>query len=142
MVELHPNSLWLGNMFDARDPSALFENEIQAVVDLAYEEKPAQLPRQLIYCRYPLIDGGGNDESVLLHAIQCVLGFLNSETKMLVACSAGMSRSPTVAAFALAAFLKTKPTEVIEKVSQLKGLEINGELWNNVDKVFPRLRHW
>lgn len=141
MIEIPPSSLWLGNMIDARDPVALFDSEIKAVVDLAYEEKPAQLPRQLIYCRYPLIDGGGNDESILVHAMQCVLSFLKSETKVLVACSAGMSRSPTIAAFALSAFLKVDPQEVVEKIGQSKGLEINGALWYDASQACSRLGH-
>ena len=61
MHEIHPDLLWLGHALDVREPRPLFDAGITAVVDVAFEEPPAQLPRQLIYCRFPLSDGGGND---------------------------------------------------------------------------------
>ena len=33
---------------------------IEALVDLGLNERPVQLTRELIYCRFPLNDGGGN----------------------------------------------------------------------------------
>lgn len=52
--------LWLGNPSDTANPQALFDAEIQAVVELADNEPPAILPRGLIRCRFPLSDGGDN----------------------------------------------------------------------------------
>lgn len=57
--------LWLGNARDARDYARLFELEIQAVVDLAMEERPEPPPRELIWLRFPLVDGGGNSPVLL-----------------------------------------------------------------------------
>lgn len=139
MHEIHQNLLWLGHAFDIREPQALFDAGIRAVVDVAYEEPPAQLPRQLIYCRFPLNDGGGNDDSVLLLAVQTLVQLLESGTPSIVACSAGMSRSPTIAAFALAAFLSEEPYEVVSRIGDIKSLEVNPELWSDVAKVFPRV---
>lgn len=140
MHEIHPGRLWLGHALDARDPRSLFEAGIAAVVDVAYEEPPAQLPRKLIYCRFPLNDGGGNDPTLLLQTVQTLVDFLTSQTKTIVACSAGMSRSPTIAAFALAAHLSQQPEDVIARIADQKSLEIKGALWNDVSSVFPRLR--
>ena len=61
MYEVLPERLWIGNALDARNPRSLFDAGIAAVVDLAYEEEPAVLPRRMVYCRFPLIDGEGND---------------------------------------------------------------------------------
>ena len=58
------------------------------------------LLRQLIHIRFPLNDAGGNDPAVLLLTVQTLGDLQNSETRTLVACSAGMSRSPIIAAFA------------------------------------------
>lgn len=140
MHEIHPKLLWLGHAFDLRQPRALFDAEIAAVVDVAYEEPPAQLPRQLIYCRFPLNDGGGNAPSVLLQAVQTLVDILDSGTRTIVACSAGMSRSPTIAAFALAAHLGQQPVDVITRIAEIKSLELNGMLWNDVASVFSRVR--
>ena len=65
MHEIHSNLLWLGHALDIREPRSLFDVGVEAVVDVAYEEPPAQLPRQLIYCRFPINDGGGNEPSTL-----------------------------------------------------------------------------
>ena len=95
MLELHPNLLWIGQALDAREPRSLFDAEIMAVVDVAYEELPAQLPRQLIYLRYPINDGGGNDLRILQTILKSTVDLLSLGIPTLIACSAGMSRSPT-----------------------------------------------
>ena len=140
MHEVHPNQLWLGHALDIREPRALFDVGIRAVVDVAIEEPPAALPRELIYCRFPIHDGGGNDPSVLLQAVQCTVDLLASATPTIVACSLGMSRSPTIAAFALATHLGRSPNEVILGIGEERALEVKGSLWNDVAGVFPRIR--
>jgi protein-tyrosine phosphatase len=140
MHQIQPNLLWVGHAFDVREPRPLFEAEIAAVVDVAFEEQPAQLPRQLIYCRFPLNDGGGNDASVLLQTVQTIVDLIGCGTRTMVACSAGMSRSPTLAAFALAAHLNQTPEDVISRIADVKSLEVNGTLWNDVANIFSRVR--
>ena len=58
MHEIHPNQVRLGHALDIREPRALFDVGIRAVVDVAIEEPPVALPRELIYCRFPIHDGG------------------------------------------------------------------------------------
>ena len=140
MHQIQPNLLWVGHAFDVREPRPLFEAEIAAVVDVAFEEPPAQLPRQLIYCRFPLNDGGGNDASVLLQTVQTIVDLIGCGTRTMVACSAGMSRSPTLAAFALAAHLNQTPEDVISRIADVKSLEVNGTLWTDVANIFSRIR--
>ncbi len=96
--------LWLGHAGDGRDARAIFDAGIVAVVDLAAEEPPAGLPRGLVYCRFPLTDGPGNPAWLLAAAVDCVANFVAAGVPTLVACSAGMSRTPAVAAAALARF--------------------------------------
>lgn len=140
MREIHPNLLWIGHALDIRRPRGLFDAGIAAVVDVAYEESPAQLPRELIYCRFPLVDGGGNDAAMLLQAVQCTVDLLAAGTRTIVACSAGMSRSPTIAAIALAAHLDQSPDDVIVRVAASGALEVKGALWNDVAAVFSKVR--
>ena len=94
--------LWLGNARDARTLVPLLDLEIQAVVDLAIEERPAELTREMIYFRIPLLDGAGNSTAQLKLAVDAVTRLLRQEIKLLVSCSAGLSRSPAIAAAALA----------------------------------------
>lgn len=139
MHEIHPDLLWLGHALDIREPRVLFDTQISAVIDVALEEAPAQLPREFIYCRFPLNDGGGNDAAILRQAIQTSTDLLNSGTRTIVACSAGMSRSPTIAAFALAAYLSQDPQETISRIAKIKTLELNPVLWK--DAAFASLSY-
>jgi protein-tyrosine phosphatase len=100
--EVIPKLLWIGNAIDARDVSRVLDHGITAVVDLAIEEPPIQYPRDVAYCRFPLIDGAGNKPVVLRAAIETVAMFIASEMLTLVACGAGMSRSPAIVAAAMA----------------------------------------
>lgn len=139
MIEVASGQLWIGNALDAREPRPLFEYGISAVVDLAYEEVPAQLPRPLIYCRFPLLDGEGNDPAVVKIALQTVSGLVRSSVPTLVACSAGMSRSPTVAAFALAHVSDTSPEQIIQHIGTLRTLDVKPVLWTDIQREFHRL---
>jgi hypothetical protein len=46
-------TLWLGHVGDLVDRRTIIETGILAVIDLALEESPAVLPRDLAYCRFP-----------------------------------------------------------------------------------------
>ncbi len=128
-----PGLLWTGNARDARDPHTLFDSGIAAVVDLAYEESPAELPRQFVYCRFPLFDGAGNDLQLLRMAVDTVVNLLATQTSTLVACSAGMSRSPTIAAIALSVHQSEPPEQTLESLAELNNThDVSVALWNDV----------
>ena len=69
----------------------LLRTGIAAVVNLAAEEPSPALPRVMIYCRLPIMDGEQDDGSVLDLAIQTVVSLLRKQIPTLVHCSAGMS---------------------------------------------------
>jgi protein-tyrosine phosphatase len=91
-------SLWLGHAGDLRDPRAVLDAGIEAVVELADSEPLAVLPRELVRCRFPLSDGGDNPAWLLRLAAESVAALLRAGVPTLVCCSAGMSRSVCVAA--------------------------------------------
>jgi protein-tyrosine phosphatase len=97
----HHDLLFIGDAINARDLRQLYDHNISAVVDLAANESPAQLGRDIIYCRFPLHDDGSNSPELLFAAIDCLRSLLLNRFSTLVACSAGMSRSPVVASAAL-----------------------------------------
>ncbi|MFT4559735.1 MAG: hypothetical protein ACI92S_005128 [Planctomycetaceae bacterium] len=140
MREIQSELLWTGNARDARDVRGLFDGGIAAVIDLAYEELPAQLPRQLVYCRFPIVDGPGNDPSLLRVALLTTVELLNSGTPAIVACSAGISRSPTIAICALAVHLDQPPETVLAAVNEKSSLELHGDLWTDVCGIVAELR--
>lgn len=94
-------TLWIGHAGDARDLSALNDRGIRAVVDLAREEPPPALSRDLVILRIPLVDGPGNPRWLLDLAVDGVARLLRQDVSTLVACRGGMSRSPAIAAGAL-----------------------------------------
>ena len=138
MIEVHPPLLWIGHAFDRQGHRALFDAGIDAVVDVAWEERPATLPREMLYCRVPLLDGGGNDSTRLQLAVSLVVQLLRAETKLLVACSAGMSRSPTIAAFALSVWLGETPEASLQRIAHHKAFDIKAELWRDLTAAISR----
>jgi hypothetical protein len=95
--------LWIGNARDARDIRAVLDAGIEAVVDLGMEELPVRPTRELVYLRFPWIDGGGNSGWMLRAAVAALVELVQAQVPTLVACGAGMSRSPCLAAAAVAA---------------------------------------
>jgi hypothetical protein len=102
MRQIDGYPLWIGNARDARDVKAILDAGIEAVVDLAAEEPAATLSRELIYLRFPMIDGAGNPEWLLRTAFRAVHEFVQVGVPTLVACGAGMSRSPALVAVVVA----------------------------------------
>jgi protein-tyrosine phosphatase len=140
MRDIHQDLLWIGNAVDIRTPEKLFDVGISAVVDVAYEELPAQLPRGLIYCRFPINDGGGNDPAVLRQAVQTIYDLIAAGTRTIVACSVGMSRSPAIAVAALSVYLAEAPVDIILRLRESAPLDVSGQLWSDVVGILPGVR--
>lgn len=102
MREVLANRLWIGNAHDIRPWQVDAEGRVEAIVDLAADEPIAQVPRDMVYVRLPLTDGEANPPGRVRLAIATVAGLLADDLGTLVCCSAGMSRSPAIAAAAIA----------------------------------------
>ncbi len=125
--------LWIGTARDARDLRGIHEAGIEAVVDLAMDEPPVQLTRELLYLRFPLVDGGGNPEWLLRLAVEAVSGLLKAGVPTLVACSAGASRSPAIAAMALARWKGISPTGGLKLIGTG---DVSVTLWGELSVLF------
>lgn len=102
MRQVAGRQLWIGNPGDTRDVRMLLDAGIAAVVELADNEPLAELPRDLVRCRFPLSDGGDNPVWLLRLASDSVASFLRADVPVLVCCSGGMNRSICVAAAGVA----------------------------------------
>src|ERR1700730_9417526 len=111
MHQIAPYALWIGHAGDGRDYRRVIDTGIQAIVQLAVEEPPLQPPRDLIYCRFPLVDGSGNPGELLAVSLRTVVGFLEEGVPTLLCCGAGMSRSPAMAAMSIAVFSQRTPQQ-------------------------------
>ena len=135
MREVVPERLWIGNTIDARDVTRVLGHGITAIVDLAIEELPIQFPRDVVYCRFPLIDGAGNQPAVLRAAIETVASFITSGTATLVACSAGMSRSPAIVAAAMATTERITLADALGKLAAGQPHDVSPSLLAGISKV-------
>jgi protein-tyrosine phosphatase len=127
--------LWLGHSGDVRDPNALLEAGITAVVCVVATETPLALPRELVYCRFPLVDGAGNPDWLLRAAVETVACLLRSGTPTLVHCSAGMSRSPAVGGAALALASGCSFAEGLIAVTQSGATDVSPGLWEAIQEA-------
>ncbi len=135
MHNVIPNLLWTGHAGDARDGRAIVEAEIKAVVDLAYEEPPSLLPRDVVYCRFPLIDGAGNDPWILGMAVETVIKLIDAGIPTLVSCSNGMSRSPSITAAALSVHRGQSPHDCLVTLAQSRSHDVSLPFWEDVVKA-------
>jgi protein-tyrosine phosphatase len=133
--EIYSAHLFLGNAMDARDLRLLYDYRIRAVVDLAVDEPPAQLSRDMIYCRFPLNDGGGNANEIVDAAIRSIITLVDNHIRTLVACSAGMSRSLAVAAAAMAMHTGKTPDACLTSIAASGPHDVSPILWSHVKAV-------
>lgn len=127
--------LWLGNAGDAREPRALYDMGIRAVIDLALNEPPAQLPREISYCRFPLVDGAGNPAWLLRGAIDWLATLLRQRVPTLVYCGAGLSRSPAIAAAAIARLEGCQLREGLERATAGVPADVSTALWEHLEEM-------
>jgi hypothetical protein len=132
MRQIVPYSMWLGHAGDARDLRRVLSAGIAALVDLALNEPPVVVTRDLVYCRFPLIDGAGNPAWLLRAALEVMAGFLRRRTPQLICCSNGMSRSPALAAGALALAEGKSLRDCLASVARFGPADVSPSLWNDV----------
>jgi hypothetical protein len=124
--------LWLGHAGDCRDTAKVLDTGIRAVVQLAIEEPPVQFPREIVFVRVPLHDGSENPTTDLQLAVNTVQFLLASGIPTLLCCSAGMSRSPAIAACALAMNNHKSLSEGLAEIQTRVGTDISPMLWRDL----------
>jgi hypothetical protein len=132
MRQAEPYLLWLGHAGSARDVAGIHTAGIQAVVQLAIEEPPAIFPRELLSFRIPLNDGSGNSAPCLRLAVELVASLMASRIPTLVCCGAGMSRSPSITACAIARLENRDPIACLESLSGRAKTDVSPILWHEL----------
>jgi predicted protein tyrosine phosphatase len=138
MREILPGVLWIGNASDGRTPERLLEAGIGAVLSLAAEELTPALPRSMIQCHFPIQDGEQEDDAVLHAALQTLVALLRSRIPTLVYCGVGMSRSPALAAAALAIVQGGSPELWLRRIVEGHPHDVSPRLWQAVRRALDR----
>lgn len=128
--------LWIGTARDARAIQEVLAAGIEAVVDLAMLCEPVRPPRELVYLRFPLVDGGGNPPWLLCAAVHAVEGLVRLGVPTLVACDGGMSRSVVFAAAALWSFtLDPSADHTLRRVTEGGPADVHPVLWDEMKRA-------
>jgi protein-tyrosine phosphatase len=140
MHQIMPHPLWVGHAGSGLDFQPIFDAGIEALIQLAAEEPPSLPPREVICCRIPLVDGGGNREQVLRLAIGTVASLLRLRLPTLVYCGAGLSRAPAIAAAALSLVQGMPPALCLERIAEHHHTDVSTALWHDIMTLLPSLQ--
>jgi hypothetical protein len=138
MQKIATGTIWMGRVDEVRDLVGLLDRGIVAVIDLAGDERPIDLVRELVYCRFPLLDGAGNEPWLLLLAARTIAELIDAGAPTLVCCGAGMSRTPALVAAALAISTGRPPEECLAGVAASRPSDISPGLWTDLVRSLDR----
>lgn len=130
------DALWIGTARDARDIQAVLGAGIEAIVDLAAEEPPAHPTRELVYLRFPLHDDDSNPRRLLRMATWAVEELVGNGVPTLVACSAGMSRSPATVAVVVGQFKGVPAEDVLSELRAGGPLDVSPGFWRALQPAY------
>jgi len=130
-----PDRLWIGNCADGRNVDGLLSLGIEAVIDLAAEERPALLPRDFFYFRIPLVDGGDNEDEKIRLAVETTRLSFKAALRTLICCSAGLSRSPLIAAAIVSCDKGDSIETLLQQIGQLGPLDPSSQLLSHLKRI-------
>lgn len=135
MRQVVSHFLWIGHAGDGRDYRKVIAANVRAVMQVAAEEAPLQPPRDLIVCRFPIVDGSGNNTKVLDLAITTLAHFLERRMPTFICCGGGLSRAPAIAAAALSVLHREPPEECLRRITEHHPADVVPGLWEEVVSV-------
>ena len=135
MYEVVPAKVWLGHAGDLRDPAVLERCGIKALIHVALEELLPALGRELLYCHFPLVDGAGSPRHLVAVCLDTTATFVRAGIPTLVCCSAGMSRSPSIVAGALAMVDGGDPNASLKRVISNHPHDVSPAFWDIVVNI-------
>ncbi|WP_253739218.1 dual specificity protein phosphatase family protein [Halohasta salina] len=111
-------SLFVGTIEDAGTGPLLENHGTETVVSLTHSPPDTGFPESVSVKQVPLTDGPQNDRAQFNEAVDVLVSALESGETVLVHCSRGASRSPSVAATALAITQDIGIKEAFEQVAE------------------------
>jgi len=129
MHEIIPNTLWIGHAGDLSKPAALELAGVKAVIQVALAEQMPALSRDMLLAHFPIVDGAGNPRGIIAAALETTAALIRHAVPTLVCCSGGMSRSPCIAAGALAMTKGVDPNEALQRIIRDQPHDVSSGLW-------------
>ncbi len=77
--------------------------------------------------------------AIIETAIRCVVSVIEHDIKTLVACGAGMSRSPAIAAAAMAIVAQRPPDNCLNEITTNAPHDVSPILWTRVKQVYNQI---
>jgi len=105
--------IYVGTESNAGDESLLRKHGVDTVISLTHSNPDT---RNLTRLDVPMIDGPQNDSEVFAEAVSKVVEHRESGRTVLIHCSAGASRSPSVAATAISHLTEKDLNEAFNQV--------------------------
>lgn len=95
-MDLVKPGVWLGNSYDAGDAAKLKEERVSAILNVAFDLRPALSYPDFTVVHCGLIDGPGNRVEAYMSAILQLFVLRRADHNVLVHCHEGKSRSPNI----------------------------------------------
>jgi len=140
MNQIFPYPLWVGHAGDGRDYREQLDAGIRVVVQVAIEEPALQPPRELIYCRFPWLDGIDNRPESLSLAITTTAALIRAHQPTLICCGAGMSRAPLLAAAGISVAHGEPLETCLQQVVRYHPCDVSPGLYSEVHAALATLR--
>jgi len=132
--------LYIGSILDSRNEAMLAAMGIRTIVDLALGESPNMPAGDMVYLRYPLGGGSGNESWVLSGALLTTAHLIRNRVPTLIHCQVGRNRSAAIAAGAISLATQKSPDECLALVANCREIDVGHSMWKSVVEAADRLR--
>jgi len=133
------DGLYVADALSAGDESNYRRHDIDVVVALAHGEPEGGYPDAVEVRDHPMVDGPQNDRDAMADAVRATVRALAAGESVLVHCSAGASRSPAVAAAALAVSREREFSTALETVGRARDIHVHEAVRRNARRVATTL---
>jgi len=115
-------------------------NGVDVVVRLTRAAPERGYPDAVTVRAHPMADGPQNDPDAVVEAVETVVNALERGQTVLVHCSVGASRSPAVAAAALAVHRDLEFETALDQVRDARDLHVHAAVRENARQATATLR--
>lgn len=139
------DNLLVADIQQAGDPERYRQYGIKHAIKLSYESPYDELnegyPDGVEVHDYAMMDGPRNNQETMTEAVRTTANLIQSGDRVVVYCSAGASRSPSVAAVALAVAQDVNIQEAEKRVWEERNIRAHQDVWENAQRAVDEVRN-